>query len=250
MNTQYARRVPLMLLMLLASCSAPPPLLEVPAGAPPDFPFERYRQPSAEATVYTVDSARSLIWVYAYRDGALKRMGHDHVIASRDLAGFVRRDSAGAASVVFAGDLYLPLAAMTVDEPLLRVEAGFDTEPSAEDRAGTQGNMLKSLEAADYPFVSATLGTPEINPVTLASEQGITTNLELTLKLHGSAHSLSVPVVATLEAGTLRARGKFVLRQTDFGIEPFNVLGGALAVKDEVEVQFDLYADVVVGDSD
>ena len=37
-----------------------------------------------------------------------------------------------------------------------------------------------------------------------------------------------------------RARGEVVIRQSDFGIQPFTVLGGLLAVKDELVVQFEL----------
>ena len=34
--------------------------------------------------------------------------------------------------------------------------------------------------------------------------------------------------------------GAFVLRQSDFGIKPFSVLGGLLAVEDELVVEFRL----------
>ena len=37
-----------------------------------------------------------------------------------------------------------------------------------------------------------------------------------------------------------RARGEVVIRQSDFGIQPFTVLGGLLAVQDALVVQFDL----------
>ena len=50
-------------------------------------------------------------------------------------------------------DLYVPLDTLVVDEPALRAEAGFDTQPSAADIAGTRRNMLeKVLEADRYPF--------------------------------------------------------------------------------------------------
>lgn len=237
-------------LLLLAGCSAPPVTLEVPAGAPPDFPVERYRQPPGDASVYTVDAARSLLQVYAYRDGALKRLGHDHVIASRDLAGFIRRDAAGASTSVFSSDLYLPLAALTVDEAALRADAGFETEPSAEDRAGTRSNMLKSLDAATFPFVSASLKTPAIDDSALLSGQPVELTVEATLNLHGLEQALTVPVSAVFDAGSLKASGAFNLTQSDFAIEPFSVLGGALAVRDTVEIRFELYATLAAGASD
>ena len=36
--------------------------------------------------------------------------------------------------------------------------------------------------------------------------------------------------------------GNALIRQTDFGIQPVRAAGGAVRVKDEVEVQFDIYA--------
>jgi len=46
----------------------------------------------------------------------------------------------------------------------------------------------------------------------------------------------------TLAPDRLRASGELTLRQTDYGIELVSVAGGALKVKDEVKVSFDLIA--------
>lgn len=243
MNIRHFSLASLGFALLAAGCGAPPPLLDAPIGAPPAFPIERYREAPDSASVYVIDAARSRLLVYAYRDGALKRMGHDHVIASHDLAGFVRQDPSGGAQVSFTGDLYLPLAGLTVDEPALREQAGFETEPSEEDRVGTRGNMQKSLEAAVYPFVSASLSTPGLSSSALASAITIETVITVELNLHGVVRQLTVPVTAELKAGTLTASGKFEVTQSDFGIQPFSVLGGALAVRDTVDVSFEIFAD-------
>jgi len=39
---------------------------------------------------------------------------------------------------------------------------------------------------------------------------------------------------------SITVTGSFVLRQTDFGAQPYSVLGGLLAVKDEVVIEFKL----------
>ena len=46
----------------------------------------------------------------------------------------------------------------------------------------------------------------------------------------------------TLALGRLHASSQFTLRQTDYRIELASVAGGALKVKDEVKVSFDLIA--------
>ena len=40
----------------------------------------------------------------------------------------------------------------------------------------------------------------------------------------------------------LRARGSLAIRQSDFGIAPFSILGGALTVQDVLAIEFDLLA--------
>ena len=40
----------------------------------------------------------------------------------------------------------------------------------------------------------------------------------------------------------LRANGEFSVRQTDYGIKPVSVAGGALKLKDELKCSFDIVA--------
>ena len=42
--------------------------------------------------------------------------------------------------------------------------------------------------------------------------------------------------------GTLTARGTFRLRQTEFGMVPFSVAGGAIQVADEIVLGFEIVA--------
>ena len=232
--------------MLVPTACGAQPATDVPDGAPPDFPADQYRTAAAGETVYAADTARSLVQVFAFRGGALARMGHDHVIASRDVAGFLRRVQLADGRFQFEGDLYVPLAAMSVDEPLLRAEAGFTTEPSAKDRAGTRGNMLKSLDAASFPFARVAVSTEPAAGAQFSA--GVPANV--TFVLHGTNKTFAVPVQVQMSSGTLLATGSFELAQTDFGITPFSVLGGALAVKDVLDVRFELHAVEVISDPD
>jgi hypothetical protein len=43
-------------------------------------------------------------------------------------------------------------------------------------------------------------------------------------------------------AAGITASGELTLKQSDFGITPFSVLGGALAVQDQLELRFELSA--------
>ena len=50
--------------------------------------------------------------------------------------------------------------------------------------------------------------------------------------------TLNIPVRLTVEGGRFSVEGEADIRQTDYGITPFSVLGGALAVKDALRVIF------------
>jgi hypothetical protein len=220
-------RTYLLVLLLLAACAgqvAPPPAL--PPAAPVDTAESWYRQAAkAGKKVYAIDGARSLITITVRRGGALARMGHDHVVASRTLTGFVAPDAGRA-------DFHFRLDQMSVDEPALRTAAGLDTQPSADAIAGTRANMLtRVLEAERYPMVMLRVDRAQQADM-----------VRLTVTLHGVTHSMDVPLKIEHGAGSLTASGSLTLMQTAFGITPMSVMGGAMTVQDPMELQFKIVA--------
>ena len=108
----------------------------------------------------------------------------------------------------------------------------MDTDASQKDRADIQATMLgpKVLDAQRYPEIRFTSSHIE---QTAPGRFLVTGKLEL----HGVARQLQFPVSAASGHYT----GKTKLKQTDFGIQPVAVAGGTVKVKDEVEVEFDVY---------
>lgn len=222
------------LLVVLAGCAAPPtaPVAEQPT-VPAGFPTEFYTQALAQGeAVYRLEPERSEIVVRVYRGGSLGRFGHDHVVASRDVRGFVLLARRG---VDARADLYLPLDSLNVDEPARRAKAGFDTQPTQSDIDGTRRNMMdKVLEAQRYPFVTLHLTPAQGEPPQM--------KLNAALTMHGTTRTFPVEVeIDTASAGTLEARGRFTINQTDFGMTPYALFGGALRVEDKLDVDFDLH---------
>ncbi len=62
------------------------------------------------------------------------------------------------------------------------------------------------------------------------------------LTIRGVTRRIEVPVELERSAGTLSARGSLHIRQTDFGITPFSVGGGAIQVGDELDLRFEIVA--------
>jgi YceI-like domain len=212
--------------LLAAGCAQVPPA--APPGGPSgaaELDAAYYRDAAARgAKVYRIEPGDSLVVVRVYRGGRLAKLGHDHVVSSREPRGFVDADKGRC-------DLLVAVQTLAVDDPAQRAAAGFESTPSESDIAGTRSNMLeKVLEAERFPFVVLRVR---------AVEQRV---LQAELSLHGVTRPLRIP--AKVESGPERIEvsGSFAINQTDFGIEPFSVLGGALTVQDRVDVSFAIRA--------
>lgn len=207
--------------LLLSACA--PQVREAPPArnAPAEFPRAFYEQAAAQGkTVLRVDPGSSLAVLVVRRGGSLARFGHDHVVASHGLQGYVAPDAGRA-------DLYIALDDLKVDEPALRAEAGLDTQPSDADIAGTRTNMQeKVLETARFPFalIQAT-----------RADGG---KLKVEITLHGIRRAFEIPARLEKQGDEITAQGRFAFNQSDFGITPFSILGGAVQVQDRLELRF------------
>jgi len=216
------------LVLLLCGCAllapeAPPPV--APAGAPAGFPEAYYREALARGkAVFRVDPAGSLVVIEVRRAGSLARLGHDHVVASHEVEGYLAPEEGRA-------DLYVALGRLTVDEPVLRAEAGFDSQPSASDIEGTRANMLeKVLEAEKFPFALI-----QIRGANTRQRDG---TLPVEITLHGIARTLQARVRIDADTGGMNVTGSLSFDQTDFGITPYSLLGGAIAVGNRLDLRF------------
>jgi polyisoprenoid-binding protein YceI len=210
--------------VLLAGC-AEILRVEAPVQPPPEFPEGDYQQAlKAGKPVYKVDPAASLVVIEVRRGGSLARLGHDHVVASHDVTGYVAPGDGRA-------DLYIALAKLVVDEAGLRKEAGFDTQPSESDIEGTRANMLNHvLEAEKFPFA--------LIAISGADAKARQATLAVSITLHGKTRSYRVPAEIEADDKTIGVSGKLDFNQTDFGITPYALLGGAIAVKDGLALRF------------
>jgi hypothetical protein len=164
---------------------------------------------------------RNELRILVFRGGAAARLGHNHVLRAGDL----RVDwLAGGPRLRFRLD------ALEVDPPELRGRAdeAFASAVDDQARAGTRSNLLKALDAAAHPEV-------EVRTLSQSGE-GARRAVEAEITLHGTSRRQWF--VADVQGR--RARGQVVVRQSDFGIQPFTVLGGLLAVQDALVVEFEL----------
>ena len=123
---------------------------------------------------------------------------------------------------------------LTVDARQMRV---MDKDVSDKDRAEIQETMLgpKVLDTAQFPEIR--FRSTAVEP---AGDGRWTVSGDLTL--HGQTHPVKLEVRATKR--TLSGH-RHELKQKDFGIEPIIVGGGAVKVKNELRVEFDIVAKTV-----
>ena len=213
----------LALAAVVASCAqrpAEPVTPQATAELPRAFYDEALR---AGKAVYRVDPAQSLVVIEVRRGGTLARLGHDHVVSARNLEGFVAPDAGRA-------DLRVALDGLGVDEPELRQAAGLDTQPSESDIAGTRANMLERvLETQKFPY-------------SLIRVERDGDALGVTLTLHGVTRAVRTPATVRVDGGLVEVSGRLEFNQSDFGITPFSVFGGAVAVQDHLALSFNVRA--------
>ncbi len=152
--------------------------------------------------MFRVDPAESLVVIEVRRAGSLARLGHDHVVASHEVEGFIAPDEGRA-------DLYVALGRMAVDEAPLRAEAGFATQPTESDIEGTRANMLeKVLEAEKFPFAMVRVSGAD-------AKQGNAT-LDVAITLHGATRTLQAPAQIDADATQMSVTGRSRFRSDRF----------------------------------
>src|SRR5471032_308006 len=226
MSTVLRYALPACICALLAACTAltPPPALTPPAPAAA-LPAPSWHAQGAR--VLQIVPQQSLLTITVRRSGPLARLGHDHVIASHTLQGTV-------APALGRTEFQFRLDELSVDEEGLRQAAGLTTTPSADAIAGTRHNMLvRVLDAERYPVVHIA-----------ARREAGSKVLQADITLHGVTRTVPVPteIVEAADGSKLEASGKVLLKQSDFGITPFAILGGAMAVQDKMELAFRITA--------
>ncbi len=181
-----------------------------------------------EEAVYRLVANQSRFVVEAKRGGLFGFLGHDHLVAIRGYRG----------SVVLTPETVTPaMVELTIPADSLRI---IDADVSEADRAKIQDDMLsKVLEAKQFPEIRFT-STNVIAGESLDGQYQV--RIEGALNLHGVTRPVLLNALMTLSPDTLRASGRFRLKQKDFGIKPVSAGAGTVKVKNELEFRFDMMA--------
>jgi polyisoprenoid-binding protein YceI len=170
----------------------------------------------AAAQDAAIDVQRSTITIHVGKAGLLSAAGHDHTISAPISAGTIREAPA-------------PHVEFTVETAKMTVQ------PDPKVDAKTQATIQKDLE-------EMTLETKTFPQITFRSSR-IEKLSEGQWKVEGdlSLHGVTKPVSLTVKRTGNSYAAHTVLKQTDFGIKPISVAGGTIKVKNEVEIDFQIF---------
>ena len=161
-------------------------------------------------SVIPMDTAKSKLTVFVYKEGLFAFAADNHEVYTPIVSGSLDQTSKTV-------DLTIDATKMQVQDP-----------PSRRDKV--QANMLGPdvLDVANYPkitFHSSKIETADPDHWTVTGD----------LTLHGQTRPITLQVVRT-DPNTFS--GSVMVRQTDFGISPIKIAGGAVRVKNDVKVEF------------
>jgi len=180
--------------------------------------------------VMVIDAAASHVAIDVGKAGLLGFAGHAHEVEAPGVSGRVAFD---------LSDWRRSSVSLEFDAASLRVTGRG--EPPA-DVPEVQRIMLSSqvLDVARFPRIlfqsrRITVIDQTASPAAVLVEGDMT--------LHGTTRPMAIRAGITLDAGgRITARGSFSLKQSDFGIVPVAAGGGAVRVKDELDIHFVLSA--------
>jgi polyisoprenoid-binding protein YceI len=163
---------------------------------------------------HAIDSRKSVMTVRVYKAGVFSALGHEHEIVAPIAGGVV--DSA-------AHHVELRIKA---DSPRVH-----DPNASERDRDEIQKTMLGSDVLDVEHYMEIVFRSTGLEPAGSSSWK-----VRGDLTLHGQTR----PVTVEVRESSGHYVGVSRFKQTQFGMKPVKVAGGAIKVKDEVSIEFDI----------
>jgi hypothetical protein len=163
-----------------------------------------------------IDTQRSKITIQTGKSGLLSAAAHNHTINAPIASGTMRESAPS--HIEFT----VQAAKLTV-EPNPKIDA--------KDQATIQADMEDmTLEVKKFPEILFRSSRVDKLP-------GGEWKVDGDLTLHGATRPVSLIVKQTADSYTTHT----VLKQTDFGIKPISIGGGMIKVKNEVEIDFEIF---------
>jgi polyisoprenoid-binding protein YceI len=176
---------------------------------------------------YEVNPVLSRLTLKVHATGLLSAFGHSPTIVARDFSGEigVPDGPSGSASM----ELTVMAASLAVT----------DDVKESDRREIEQTMRTEVLEVDNHPEI-----TFKSSDVTGAAPGpgSFRVVIEGTLTLRGISHPQQIEAQVNITRDRLSANGQCHVRQSDYGVKPLSLVGGAIKLKDEIDLSFDIVA--------
>jgi polyisoprenoid-binding protein YceI len=161
-----------------------------------------------------IDVDKSVLTVRVYKSGLFSAFAHDHDIRAPIQSGSFDEQKRTVEFRVSSADLKV-----------------LDPDGSDSERSQVQHTMEgpKVLDSEKFPEIT-------FHSTSIEAAGPGKWNVQGDLTLHGQTH----PVKVEVNGANGHYRGSSRFRQTEFGMTPITIGGGAVKVKDEVRIEFDV----------
>jgi len=183
---------------------------------------------SVTAVRYVIDAKGSRFTVRAFATGMLAAFAHSPTIAIPDFAGEVTLPSGTLEDASFR--LVIQAASLAVIGDV-----------RDKDRDEIEHRIRDEVLEVDA-FGEIIYECPRISSAQKLNEGQFVVKMDGELALHGVSRHEPISARVTLSDGTLHAAGEFSVRQSDYEIKPVTAAGGAIKLKDELKLSFDITA--------
>lgn len=175
-----------------------------------------------------LDPNNTRIYVHVFKTG----MGHEHAVV-----GMIKEGVIHLGATQNAGRVVADLGSFVADPDYARKLLGLPGPSDPDTQAKVTANMRGGdvLNVALFPTATGTVTSARLLPQ--PSPAGLPQYLlEGELSLHGVAKRMSVVAEALEQNGWIRLRGHVTLRQSDFGMQPYTAMLGAIGVADQLDI--------------
>jgi len=179
-------------------------------------------------------SNKGVLFIQVYKAPTLAAdLSHDHAIQAVGWSGKGTWDAEDYNNCNIS--ISVPVNNLQVDTPEIRKLAGIEGTISESMRKDVKKHMLSDIQlnADKYPMITF--------QSTSCEDSGETMNLKGNFTIHGTTKVISIPVTVS-DSDELSLKGSFLIKGTDYGIEPYSAMFGAVGNNDEMKITFDLVA--------
>jgi YceI-like domain len=183
--------------------------------------------PAQVSGTYRVNTKESQIEIHLFKGGFLSSLGDNHLITMTHFSGMANLSKADS----WRADLLGEAASLRVIDPW--------GNPS--ERKDVQDTMLGPQQIDAEHFPSIELHSLSFDPV----DHDTVWNLVANVELHGVTRKEQFSLACHQIGSKLQIQGKKMFKLTDFNIQPFSTAFGAIKVRNDFEVTYNIVLDPI-----